>query len=183
MSFLTDLFDVPKAWLHRWIINGEGEIVYQQQLPKGLFENSEKEEEKHGHKKKEIHEMSRVELSAIALTCNAKELKLVLRKGNDAALISALANPAIDADLIANMLEKSAPSSAVISAIARTRFGKLPQVAAAICKNTKAPLHLARSLIGRLQKTDLKMVMKTPGLSQALKMAARDKLNRKRKKK
>lgn len=182
MSFLATLFEVPEAWLHRWTINDEGDLGYQDELPHSLRAKLNKQDahDDHGHKKKDVHEMSRTELAGIAATCNAKELKLVLRKGSDAALINALANAAISADLIVDMIEKSSPSAAVLTSLGRTRYAKVPPVAAAICKNLKTPLYLARTLIGRCQKQDLKAILKTPGLSPSLKMAARDKMTRKK---
>lgn len=181
MSYLATLFEVPEAWLHRWKVDDEGVISYQEELPFALQAKLKKhDDESHGHKKKDVHEMSRTELAGIAATCNAKELKLVLRKGSDAALVNALANSAITTDLIVDMIEKSSPSAAVLSSLGRTRYAKVPPVAAAICKNQKTPLYLARTLIGRCQKQDLKAILKTPGLSPALKMAARDKMTRKK---
>ncbi|MDF1664102.1 MAG: hypothetical protein P1V97_20205, partial [Planctomycetota bacterium] len=106
---MATLFEVPETWLHRWTINDEGELGYQDELPFALQAKLKKhdDDEGHGHKKKDVHEMSRTELASIAATCNAKELKLVLRKGSDAALINALANSAISTDLIVDMIEKS----------------------------------------------------------------------------
>lgn len=184
MSYLQTLFEVPEAWLHRWTVDEEGVLSYQEELPRAVLakmnQGHKDDDHGHGHKKKDLHEMSRTELASIAGTCNAKELKHVIRKGSDAALVNALSNSAINSDLVVEMIEKSAPSAAVLTSIGRSRFAKVPPVSAAICKNQKTPLFLARTLIGRCQKQDLKAIIKTPGLSPALKMAARDKLSRKR---
>jgi hypothetical protein len=177
MSFLATLFDVPKSWQHRWVIDEDGEIAYCDSLQREVVLVSGKDGR--SNKKVAVHEMSKTELAGIAGSCNPKELKLVLRRGGDSALINSLGNPAMGPEMLSRIIER-APSAGVLQAIGRSRFAKIPAVSADLCKNIMTPLFLSRTLIGRVSKSNLKTILKTPGLSPSLKIAIRKKLTRKK---
>lgn len=153
--------------------------------PKDTNEDHGQGHQEGGHKhKKHPEEMTAIELSAIATSCNAKTLAFIVKRGGESALIKGLSNQAMEADWVVKIIKTRSPSSTLLTTVGRLpRFNRNPEVIMALCMNPKTPVHLTRALIGRVPESGLKEISRSAGLPRALKAMARNKLERKKKKK
>lgn len=161
------------------------DVINPEILPSDFVEILELEEKKAPSKEKyatwyRLSLMSTSKKIKVAILGDRNERNILIRDPNRMVALSVLENPKVTESEIESFAKMRNVSDEVLKKIGTTReWVKNYQIACALVKNPKTPVHVSMSLLGRMLPKDLRDAAMSKDLPEVIRSAAKRLLNEK----